>query len=67
MSLKRAKLYKGYFDPYNSEIVNAYKNVDISKEYCKKCKVRHICNGTYMTAFDFFGENLLNLIARSER
>ena len=39
MSLKKGQLYKGYFDPYNSEIVNAYKNVDISKEYCKKCKV----------------------------
>lgn len=59
MSLKKGQLYKGYFDPYNSEIVNAYKNVDISKEYCKKCKVRHICNGTYMTAFDFFGEKLI--------
>ena len=59
MSLKKDIVYEGYADPYSNNLMEAERNVAVSEKYCRECKAYEICNGTYKTAFDYFGERLV--------
>ena len=59
MSLKKDRLYNGYTDPYSGFTTDVQKNVGVDSRYCSNCKVYNICNGTYKTAFDYFGSELV--------
>jgi MoaA/NifB/PqqE/SkfB family radical SAM enzyme len=52
MPRHREKIYEKYKDPLMDSVRQGRDNVGTSGEYCKNCKVRDICCGTYFTAYD---------------
>lgn len=52
MPRHREKMYDQYKDPHKNVLVQIADNVGTHKEYCKDCKVKQICCGTYFTAYD---------------
>ena len=54
------KMYENYSDPSLSTVVSGHNNVDISDDYCAICKVKEICAGTYVTAFQYFGSDMVH-------
>ena len=59
MRLPPRKIYEAYKDPHSSKIIDASNNVGTFGEACKHCKAFSICNGTYRTAFQCFGDTIV--------
>lgn len=62
LSKKRERMYERYSDPTLRKIVVGYNNVDTPDCYCANCKVKEICVGTYVTAFQYFGSEVISPI-----
>lgn len=58
-TFRHKKMYSRYKDPRNKTIENISDNVGVHTEYCKGCKAIDLCNGTYYTAYDVVGEELI--------
>lgn len=65
-TFRKKKMYSKYKDPRNKEIENISDNVGIHTEYCKGCKAIDLCNGTYYTAFDVVGKELIQPLREKE-
>ena len=59
MPKRRKKMYDAYKHPKDKEILNVSDNVGIDKAVCRDCKVKNICNGTYFTSFEAFGDKVV--------
>lgn len=59
---KQKKMYDGYSDPTLKQVVAGHSNVDISERFCNACKVKGFCAGTYITAYEHFGGDVIQPI-----
>lgn len=59
---RHEKTYDQYKDPHNSETTPAQDNVGIHPKFCSACKVAEICCGTYFTAYDACGPDIVTPI-----
>lgn len=59
ISIRRQKMYNAYKDPHLNDLIASQDNVGINREYCKSCKAFSFCSGTYLTAFDAFGDRII--------
>lgn len=59
---KQKNVYQLYKDPRIENAIDANDNVGISPFACKDCKVKSICTGTYLTAFEYFGDAIIRPI-----
>lgn len=59
----KADAYAAYGSPDDSgnvfELDSVDRNVDTFAPACQKCQVNEICPGTYKTAFDYFGDTII--------
>lgn len=59
----KAEAYSAYASPDNSGDMDksdeVERNTDTFASACKKCKVNEICPGTYKTAFEYFGDSIV--------
>lgn len=60
MPRQRGTMYDQYKDPHENSVIQIKDNVGIHKEYCKNCKVKQICCGTYFTAYDICRESIVS-------
>ena len=56
---RRDKMYNQYKDPHSKNLVDVSNNVGIHQDYCADCKVVALCNGTYFTAYETFGAEII--------
>jgi len=59
ISRRRKQMYNAYKDPHSNESKISKNIVGIDETICKKCRVISICCGTYNTAFEYFGSNIV--------
>lgn len=59
MTLKNKSFYERYIDPVHKDIQAAEEMTEAQRAACGDCKVRHLCPGTYKTAFEYFGKKLI--------
>lgn len=59
LTFKQRKMYNAYKDPHNKDPMDISDNVGIDEIYCKNCKAKLICSGTYHTAFSAFGDSII--------
>ena len=59
--IKKDKNYSAYVDP-KGEMINVGDGSGCYAEKCKICEVNKYCQGTYKSAFDYFGEECVNEI-----
>lgn len=58
-SLRRKNMYASYKDPHQLVLKQSKNNAFPCGKACKECKTLEICGGTYISAFEFFGDKII--------